>query len=66
MPPSPVATIGQRLLDFCSFFVLNGVMQRNFLLLEAIKSAIGHDAECEMWSREYFWGRPQSAGYRSS
>jgi hypothetical protein len=31
-------------------------------LLEAIKEAIDNYAECEMGHREYFWGRPHSAG----
>jgi hypothetical protein len=31
-------------------------------LLEAIKEAIGNYAECETGHREYFCGRPHSAG----
>ncbi len=34
----------------------------SLLLLEAIKSAIDDYAECEMGYREYFWGKPHSAG----
>ena len=40
--------------------------ERSYLLLEAIKQAIGDYAECEMGHREYFWGRPLSAGCRGS
>jgi hypothetical protein len=36
--------------------------QRSYLLLMAIKEAIDDYAECEMGYREYFWGRPHSAG----
>jgi len=31
-------------------------------LLEAIKEAIDNYAEGEMGNRQYFWGRPHSAG----
>jgi hypothetical protein len=31
-------------------------------LLQAIKDAIDDYAECEMGHREFFWGRPHSAG----
>ena len=34
----------------------------SLMLIEAIKSAIDDYAECEMGHREYFWGRPHSAG----
>jgi hypothetical protein len=36
--------------------------QGSFVLLQAIKEAIDNYAECEMGHREYFWGRPHSAG----
>jgi hypothetical protein len=36
--------------------------QRIYALLEAIKEVIDEYAECEMEHREYFWGRPHSAG----
>jgi hypothetical protein len=36
--------------------------QRSYILLQAIKEAIDEYAECEMGHREYFWGRPHSAG----
>lgn len=35
---------------------------RSYVLLQAIKEAIDDYAECEMGHREYFWGRPHSAG----
>jgi hypothetical protein len=34
----------------------------SLMLIEAIKKAIDDYAECEMGHREYFWGRPHSAG----
>jgi hypothetical protein len=34
----------------------------SFMLLQAICDAIDDYAECEMGSREYFWGRPHSIG----
>jgi hypothetical protein len=34
----------------------------SLMLIEAIKVAIDNYAECEMGHREYFWGRPHSAG----
>ena len=34
----------------------------SYALLEAIKEAIDNYAECEMGHRQYFWGRPHSAG----
>jgi hypothetical protein len=39
---------------------------RSFALIAAVKSAIDDYAEHEMGSREYFWGRPHSAGCRRS
>jgi hypothetical protein len=36
--------------------------QGRFQLLEQIKEAIDDYAEHEMGHREYFWGRPHSAG----
>jgi hypothetical protein len=36
--------------------------QRSYLLLEAIKELIDDYAESEMGHREYFWGKPHSAG----
>jgi hypothetical protein len=34
----------------------------SYALLQKIKEAIDDYAECEMEHREYFWGRPHSAG----
>ena len=34
----------------------------SYALLQAIKEAIDDYAEREMGHREYFWGRPHSAG----
>ena len=38
----------------------------SLMLREAIKVAIDNYAECEMGQREYFWGRPHSAGCKHS
>ena len=38
----------------------------SLMLLEALKEAIDNYAECEMGYREYFWGRPPSAGCKHS
>jgi hypothetical protein len=35
---------------------------QGYAALEAIKEAINDYAEVEMGHREYFWGRPSSAG----
>ena len=37
--------------------------QGSYALLQAIKEAIDDYAECEIGHREYFWGRPHSAGW---
>jgi hypothetical protein len=34
----------------------------SYALLQAIKEAIDDYAQCEMGHRDYFWGRPHSAG----
>lgn len=36
----------------------------SFMALQAIKGAIDNYADLQMGHREYFWGRPHSAGYR--
>jgi hypothetical protein len=36
----------------------------SFMALQAIKDAIDNYAERQMEHREYFWGRPHSAGCR--
>jgi hypothetical protein len=38
----------------------------SFMRLEAIKKAIDDYAECEMGHRDFFWGRPHSAGCKHS
>jgi hypothetical protein len=38
----------------------------SYVLLQAIKQAIDNYAECEMGHREYFWGRPHSAGCKQT
>jgi hypothetical protein len=36
----------------------------SYALLQKIKEAIDDYAECEMGHREFFWGRPHSAGFK--